>query len=581
MLRLLRQLFVWAPGMRGTFATAACCKVAETLLSCGPYCFAILTLRDLLAHEMTTVRVCLYTAGMAACYCLQGLFGYLFTRLLWPAANDLVARLRIMAGEHLRRLPMSYFSEKTTGRLHTLVSDEMKAIQVFLYQGVPDVIATAVFVTVVPAVLALLDWRLSLITLSVIPLSVPLYLFSRKALSGDLAERSDCLAVVNDAIVQYIQGIEVAKAFGVSGSRFALFEKKLDDFRAVTKRAVLRGGLPIRTIWIVLDMGVCLIPASAICFMYEGTATLTVFLVFLIMGLRIYEPFKGFFMAVSFQKLAEPAVDKLAQLFATPVLPSPESGAAPERHDICFEGVSFGYGDKLVLDKVSFAAPARAVTALVGPSGSGKTTITRLIARFWDVDGGSIRIGGMDIRRMDQETLLSRISMVFQDVYLFNDTIFQNIAYGRANATREQVIEAARAARCHDFIMKLPKAYETMVGEGGATLSGGERQRISIARAMIKDAPIILLDEATASQDPENEALIQQAINELVASRTLIVIAHRLSTVTRADRILVLNKSGSIEEAGRHDELLARGGAYAAMWKSRVGGAGWSLGTRT
>ncbi|MBW1926920.1 MAG: ATP-binding cassette domain-containing protein, partial [Deltaproteobacteria bacterium] len=219
----------------------------------------------------------------------------------------------------------------------------------------------------------------------------------------------------------------------------------------------------------------------------------------------------------------------------------------------------------------------KTITALVGPSGSGKTTITRLIARFWDVDSGEIKVGNYNIKDMKTDLLLSRMSMVFQDVYLFNDTIYQNIAYGSKTATKDQIIEAAKTARCHDFITRLPHGYDTMVGEGGAMLSGGEKQRISIARAILKDAPIILLDEATASVDPENEHLIQDAINALVESKTLIIIAHRLSTITSADQIIVLNSEGKVEELGKHEDLLKAGGLYSRLWESRVQAKSWKV----
>ncbi|MEA2085072.1 MAG: ATP-binding cassette domain-containing protein [Thermodesulfobacteriota bacterium] len=222
--------------------------------------------------------------------------------------------------------------------------------------------------------------------------------------------------------------------------------------------------------------------------------------------------------------------------------------------------MTFSYDKTPVLENVSFTVLEKTITALVGPSRSGKTTITRLIARFWDVDSGEVKMGGRNIRDMKIDALLSRVSMVFQDVYLFNDTIYQNIAYGSRNANKEKIIEAAKTAQCHDFISELPNGYDTMVGEGGATLSGGEKQRVSIARAILKDAPIILLDEATASVDPENEYLIQSAINALVASKTLIIIAHRLSTILAADQIIVLNDHGQVEESGKHEELLKNKG---------------------
>ena len=241
-----------------------------------------------------------------------------------------------------------------------------------------------------------------------------------------------------------------------------------------------------------------------------------------------------------------------------------------------FDHVSFGYGKTEVLHDISLRFPARSVTALVGPSGSGKSTITRLAARFWDVNRGAVRLGGVDVRDMKSDEVLSRISVVFQDVYLFHDTVEGNIRMGKPDATQEEIIAAARAAACHDFIMALPDGYQTMVGEGGSTLSGGEKQRISIARALLKDAPIVLLDEATASLDPENEVLIQQAISALVAEKTVIVIAHRLQSIMSADNIVVLDE-GQVAEQGTHEELLKRNGIYARLWAEQSQATSWGL----
>jgi ATP-binding cassette subfamily B protein len=577
MLSLTLQLLRWVPEARREFFLAVLYKVLEGIFSATPYVFAFLAINDLVSQSLTLNKVVAYVAAMAVCYVLQGGFNYLFSRTIWPMTNNMVNRLRLMAGEHLRKLPMSYFSRNTTGHLHTLVADELKCIQVFFYQAIPDVILTLVYVGIIPLALLFVDWRLTLVTLAVIPLAIPCYYWSRRVLSTDLQKRSESVSAVNNEIVQYVQGIEVSKAFGISQKRFQAFEDTLREFRDVNMRATFRGGVPIKLTWIFLDMGICLIPSAAVYFMYGGTLGLTTFLIFMIMGLRIYEPFKGFFMATAFWKLAEPAADKLAALLETAPLPAPQSGGEPQSYDIRFNNVRFGYGDQQVLDGVSFHVPANTITALVGPSGSGKTTIFRLLARFWDVDDGSISIGGHDIREMNQEDLLSNISMVLQDVYLFNDTIYQNIAYGSHSPTKERVIAAAKAAHCHDFIQQLPDGYDTMVGEGGATLSGGEKQRISIARAILKDAPIILLDEATASVDPENEALIQRAVNTLVQTKTLIIIAHRLSSITSAHQIVVLNKKGTIEESGNHDELLEKKGLYAALWESRSKGSQWSV----
>lgn len=267
---------------------------------------------------------------------------------------------------------------------------------------------------------------------------------------------------------------------------------------------------------------------------------------------------------------------RIADLFDEQPLPEPVMSQTPSSMEIVFDHVCFGYGEQMVLHNLSLRIPAQAITALVGPSGSGKSTITRLIARFWDVDTGEIRLGGVPLTAMTSDDLLAKISIVFQDVYLFHDTIAGNIRMGKPDASDAEVVAAAKAAACHDFIMSLPQGYDTVVGEGGSTLSGGERQRISIARAMLKDAPIVLLDEATASLDPQNEVLIQQAIASLVAEKTVVVIAHRLASIMNADHIVVL-EDGRVAEQGTHTQLMQRNGRYAALWHEQQQAESWQL----
>ena len=578
MIQLIRQLLQWAPELKGKFLLAALYKVIEAIFMGAPYGFIFLTLNDLLSGSLTGKKVVLYTCGMAVFFLLQGIFAFLFTSTIWPTANYMVKKLRLMVGEHLRKLSMGYFSAKTTGSLHTLVVDEMLAIQMAIYRAFPDFIVAFTFVALVPVILLFVDWRMALATVTVFPLVVPLYTWNERHFSKHMKKRSDSLSKVNSEIIQYIQGIEVLKSFKLAGKRFGKLRYMLEQFREINIRLVLQGDIPLTLALILLDLGICFILFFAIYFLFGGTLSLAVFLMFLIMGLRIYEPVKQLFPSLALLKLAEPSVSKIKELLDTEPLPERPLGNEPKSFDIQFSNVSFSYEDEKVLENVSFSIPERTITALVGPSGSGKTTVTRLIARFWDVDSGEVKVGGQNIKDMEIDKLLSKMSMVFQDVYLFNDTIYQNIAYGSRNADKDRIIEAAKTARCHEFISELPNGYDTMVGEGGATLSGGEKQRISIARAILKDAPIILLDEATASVDPENEYLIQSAINAMVASKTLVIIAHRLSTIISADQIIVLNERGRIEEIGSHTELLNNQGLYSRLWQERVQAKKWRIG---
>jgi len=295
---------------------------------------------------------------------------------------------------------------------------------------------------------------------------------------------------------------------------------------------------------------------------------------FLILGTRVYEPLIQAFIFLAELNYFQISVDRIEDLRKTPALTGSNPDIKPERFDIAFEHVSFRYLDTDVLKDITLTIPERSLVAFVGPSGSGKTTMTRLIARFWDVSEGGIRLGGHDIRIYDPDDVLAAVSMVFQDVYLFNDTILNNIRIGKKDATMDEIIAAAKKARCHEFVDRLSNGYETMVGEGGSTLSGGEKQRISIARAILKDAPIVLLDEATASLDPENELYIQEAIDGLVKEKTVVMIAHRLNTVVHADQIVVL-EDGSIVEKGTHDKLMRAEGLYRRMWDEQQKVRAW------
>lgn len=577
MIRHIRQLIQWAPEFKGRFYMAGCCKILEAVFMGAPYGFVFLTLNDLLNDTLDSKKVVMYTSGMAGCFLLQCFFAYLFNRIIFPVAGGVGEKLRLMAGEHMRKLSMGYFNTGATGALHTLLVDEMLAIQLVIYRAFPDYLTGVAFLTLTPLILCFFDWRLAIVTVAVFPVALPFYIWGKALFEKHMAKRSASLVKINSDIIEYAQGIEVLKAFQQAGKQYKKLNDNFEEFKNVSIRLVLTGDVPITLAWMVLDLGICLILWAAVFFLFQGSISITLFLMFLIISLRIYEPVKSLFPAQAFIKLADPAMIKLKALFETLPLADRIDGSPLASFDLAFENVDFSYGDEKVLDHVSFTIPEKTITALVGPSGSGKTTITRLIARFWDTDSGQVKMGGRNVRDISVNTLLSNISMVFQDVYLFNDTIYQNIAYGSNNADREKIIAASKTAQCHDFITELPDGYDTMVGEGGATLSGGEKQRISIARAILKDAPIILLDEATASVDSQNETQIQNAINALVASKTLVIIAHRLSTITAADQIVVLNEKGRVAETGRHGDLVKSGGLYARLWKGRIQAQKWRI----
>ena len=577
MFRLMQEILKLVPEIKGKLYLSSLFKVIESFFEGAPYGFLILTLNDLLSGSLTTGKVVLYTAGMASCFLVQGIFTYLFNRVAYPIGTKITERIRIIVGEHLRKLSMGYFSEKRTGDLNALIADELMMVTIIPTGVFPQLINGVTLPVVFSLFLFFIDWRLALVTLAVIPVSIPLFLIGQKKLRTGVKKRSNSLIDISSKIIEYVQGMEVVRAFKQTGQRFSSFDDTLKKFKRDNLVMALEAAPPLLSFKAILDFGFTFILLAGAYLFLGGEITLFTFLIFLILGLRAYEPIKALTFGFEIVRITEVTIDRIRQLLDTPPLPQPVDGPVPKTFDTEFRNVTFGYDESPVLQNVSFTIPEKTITALVGPSGAGKTTITSLIARFWDVDSGQIRIGGHNVKEMKTDVLLSLISMVFQDVYLFNDTIYTNIAYGSKNTTKDQIIEAAKTAQCHDFITRLPHGYDTMVGEGGSTLSGGEKQRISIARAIMKDAPIILLDEATASVDPENEHLIQDAINALVESRTLIIIAHRLSTITSADQIIVLNSEGKTEEVGRHEDLLKAGGLYSRFWESRQQARSWKV----
>lgn len=379
-------------------------------------------------------------------------------------------------------------------------------------------------------------------------------------------------------ILEYVEGIQALKAFNVAGEKFEKLKNAFDNQRESAVHIETKSAAPIATVGkMVLNLGI------AITMILGGVLTIKLelspfyYIAFLVMALNIYEPVSILFFFIADFARTNRANERITEIYEEkPLDEHLEGNVHPKDNTITFSNVTFGYGETAVLKNITPKFPEKTITALVGPSGSGKSTVTKLIGRFWDVDSGEITLGGVSVKDMPTEKLLGKISVVFQYVYLFHDTIEQNIKMGKEDATREEVIEAAKKASCHEFIMSLPDGYDTMVGEGGSTLSGGEKQRISIARALLKDAPIVLLDEATASLDPENEVLIQSAISELVFDKTVIIVAHRLQSIMNADQIVVLD-DGNVRETGTHTELLEKDGMYAHLWQEQSRAGNWSI----
>lgn len=504
---------------------------------------------------------------------------YLFERLAYRAqfrgAYSVSAEGRAKLAEHLRKLPLGYLKQRDPADLANTMMGDFTLVEHGLSHLVPQMIGAMIMPMIALVGLSVLDWRMALAMFAALPIAIAVVLLTSGLQRRLGAQHMRAKIDATNRLQEYLNGIRVMKAYNLTGERFVRLEKSFKELmRQSIRLEGLLGPIVLGAIACV-RIGLTMMTIVGVHLMLGGTLDWIVFVTFLLIGTRIFDPLTTALVNYAEFRYHEQAGERIVNLLQEPVMPGDQQPPA-EAHDVAFERVTFGYHDSPILKDVSATMRAGTFTAIVGPSGSGKSTMLRLIARFYDADVGTVRLGGKDIRTMEPEALQRNISMVFQDVYLFQDTIAANIRLGREGATQKEIEEAARLACCHDFIMKLPQGYDTVVGEGGSTLSGGEKQRISIARAILKDAPVVLLDEATASLDPENEADIQQAINHLVRGRTVIVVAHRLKTVRDADNIIVMN-NGQIAEQGRHDELLAAGGLYARLWQRQQESGKWTL----
>lgn len=481
---------------------------------------------------------------------------------------------RAKLAEHLRRLPLGYLTGRDPGAIASTMTNDFLQIEEGSAHCLPQVIAGCVAPVIAAVFLSVMDWRMALAMFAGFP-AVLLILWSINGLERSFGEsHSKARIDMSNRLSEYLFGMKIIKSYNLRGENFTKLERAFHRF--MKESIKLEGGLgPFFLVAIAfLKAGVSLVTIAGVYLILGGTLSVPVFALFLLAGTRIFDP-----LAVAVIKLGELKYHNLAGERIMAIMDEPVMAGekeAPKLHDIRFENVTFGYGKDIVLDDVSAEMKEGTLTAIVGPSGSGKSTMLRLISRFYDPQGGRVLFGDVDERDTDPEELMRKISVVFQDVYLFQDTIRNNIRYGREDATQEEIEQAAKDALCHDFIMELPNGYDTLIGEGGSTLSGGEKQRISIARAMLKNAPVVLLDEATSSLDPENEVEMQKAISRLVQGRTVIMIAHRLKTVVKADSIILLD-AGKVAEQGTHGELLQKGGLYAKLWDLQTKTSGWRI----
>jgi len=445
---------------------------------------------------------------------------------------------------------------------------------------IPQLLANAVSITVICFSLAFFDWRLAMTVFCTVPVAFLIIVLSRKVQRRLSEKHVESKLKASDQVQEYLEGIKVIKSCGLQGSKFSALNNALKLMKQMAIRMEFVTGVFVTGAQIVVQAGVGLTVFAGTYLLTGGKIELIPLLMFFLIVVRIYGPILTEFTLLPELLYMQVSTSRMRTLVSTPAMEG-DTEKEIKDYNIDFENVSFSYTGKLspeeaVIKNITLSIPANGITALVGPSGSGKSTISKLIARFWDVNKGVVKIGGIDVKTLDPEHLMSYMSFVFQDVVLFNDTIYNNIRIGNMDATKAQVIAAAKSACCEEFVSSLPDGYQTMLGENGSTLSGGERQRISIARALLKNAPIVLLDEATASLDPENEVLIQQAISKLIEGKTVIVIAHRLRIVAGADKIIVMDKGRAVEQ-GTHEELIKKRGLYERLYTIQQKSLGWSV----
>lgn len=487
-----------------------------------------------------------------------------------------VGVLRISLAERLRRLPLSFFMGRDLADLSETIMGDVDALE-HVWSHVLGYLYGAYVSTAIVAVgLFAFEWRLALAVLWSVPLAFGLLFgLRRMTLASQRAARSDALEV-SDAIQETLENVREIRATNQEGRYLDRLGEMIGHAEASQTASELKTGLSVNAASVIMRMGVATTVVVGGSLMLSGQIGFMVYFAFLLTVTRIYAPFDQALALIAEMSSSEVSASRLQSIYDEPVAQGQEA-FAPAGHDIVFDDVGFAYQDERVLDGVSFTAREGEVTALVGPSGSGKSTCARLAARLWDASSGTVRVGGVDVSTVDPEVLLADYAVIFQDVTLFDDTVMANIRLGRKDATDEEVLAAARAANCDGFVGQLPQGYDTMIGENGSRLSGGERQRISIARALLKDAPITLMDEATASLDVENETQVQEALTRLLVGKTVLVIAHRMRTVENADKVVVLSK-GRVVEEGAPAELRAReDGMFRRMSELQQQSAGWSI----
>ena len=563
----------WVLGQAGShgeqFALSVILAVLGVAFSVAPYFAVVGIVKGLMAGERN-LSYYLIQAGLIALMWLGRVLCHAFsTAASHRATFAVLGEIRKRCTEKLTRMPLGAVLAQSSGALKNTLIERIDSIETTLAHIVPEFTANLLIPVIITVYIFTIDWRMGLASLATVPLGMFFYIWMMATSAGFYQATIDNTKALNNTAVEYINGIQVIKVFGKTKSSYERFVKDAHAAAGAFIGWMRASIIPFTFAMVVMPATmVSVLPIGGL-LVKGGTLSGQDFITVIILSVGLITPLITLMSYSDDIRTMGTIFGEVQAILDAPEQERPATGDAPKGNDLKLEDVHFSYADKEILHGVSMEVPEGSFVALVGPSGSGKSTIARLIAALWDVNGGSISLGGKDIRDISQEAYADRVAFVSQDNYLFNMTVRENIRLGRPGATDAEVEAAARDSGCHEFILGLENGYDTLVGSSGGHLSGGERQRISIARAMLKAAPIVILDEATAYTDPENEAVIQRSVSKLTAGKTLIVIAHRLSTVTDAERIYVVN-NGNIEDSGTHEALLSHHGLYEKMWKAHM-----------
>ena len=582
MREIYAKFFRFAGGQKGKWYLAIVLEFLQSMAVAAEFIPLFIVLRDMVGGTLSSSTALAAFAIMAASIAVQAVLHYFSHKLEMQASYLMLDDKRLSIGDRVKYMPMGFFNAHSLGNLTAVCTSVMDDLESMSTAIIVRILTGIIHAVVCSFALAIVDWRIGLVLLAGI---VCMLLVNSRMIAVSRRYSPDRLAAqmrLVDGVLEYIQGMGVVKSFNLGGSRATSLERTIDETERQNFFLESKGTPYTVAQQCVLRLfGVAAVALS--CWLYlAGEMELFECLLMLVGGFFVYSQIEQASSLAFMLPMVDASIDRVLEVDGAPRMDEQGTvGGAPDAA-IRVEHATFAYPSsesvpgRPVIRDVSLSIPARTSCAIVGPSGSGKTTLVNLMARFWDVSSGCVTVGGVDVREWKLDSLMERFSMVFQDVYLFNDTVENNIRFGKPDATHEEVVDAARRARCHEFIEQLPQGYETVLGEGGATVSGGEKQRISIARALLKNAPVILLDEATASVDPENEQELQAAIEELTAEKTVVMIAHRLTTVRNADQIVVMDE-GRIAQRGTHEELMREGGLYRRFVEGRSQAIGWRL----